>query len=51
MQNRNSTLTPAMQHGVTVIVVCLIITMQTSVHLTLFLMYVYKYINILMPTK
>ena len=31
MQNRNGTITPAMQHGVTVMVACLIITMQTSV--------------------
>ena len=36
MQNRNSTITPAMQYGVIVVVACLIITMQTSVRPTLF---------------
>ena len=36
MQNRNGTITPAMQHGVTVMVACLIITMQTRVRPTLF---------------
>ena len=36
MKYRNGTITPAMQHGVTVVVACLIITMQTSVRPTLF---------------
>ena len=35
MQNKNGTITPAMQHGVTVMVACLMITMQTSVRPTL----------------